>query len=191
MHSVGLVLTNTGSRVSRFLGFFTKARYNHVSISVSCNLDEFYSFGRRVLWFPLIGGFVVEHIDKGMYKLFRNTDCVIYKLEIDDYKYYELCKKIEGYKENSKIYKYNLPGLIGVLIGIPIRMRNRYFCSQFVANLFHECAIYNFGKDPSLVTPDEFHSIPGLKIIYNGMLSEMPGGEIHSARRVSLGTSQV
>lgn len=191
MRAVGLILTNTGSKVSKLLGIFTRAKYNHVSIGLSSDMNEFYSFGRRVLYFPLIGGFIVESFDEGMYKLFRNTECIIYKLEIDDYKFDNLRKKIDGYKENSKIYKYNLPGLFGVLIGVPIKMKNRYFCSQFVANLFHECDIYNFGKDPSLVTPDEFHTISGLEVVYKGRLSEISRGSFILNTKIKLGANQV
>ena len=42
-----VVLSDSGSVVSKLLRLFTKAKYNHVSLSLREDLSEMYSFGRR------------------------------------------------------------------------------------------------------------------------------------------------
>ncbi|MGE5613354.1 MAG: hypothetical protein ACM3XR_03020 [Bacillota bacterium] len=61
MKSVYLVMTATGTWVSKCIKIYTKSRYNHVSLCLDPGMNEFYSFGRKIRWFPLIGGFIIEH----------------------------------------------------------------------------------------------------------------------------------
>ncbi len=171
MERIYLVLTATGTLFSKFLGLITGARYNHVSLGLDDDIEEFYSFGRKIIWFPLIGGFVVERADKGVYKVFRDTSCLIYRLEIEDRQFDQLKICIEGFKKNQHLYKYNLIGLLGVVFNIPLKRKNRFFCTQFVATMLDECGIHSFQKDLSLVTSDDFHEIPGLRRVYEGLLS--------------------
>ena len=173
MERIYLVLTATGTLFSRFLGLITRARYNHVSLGLDDDIEEFYSFGRKIIWFPLIGGFVVERANKGLYKVFSDTACLIYKLEIEDWQFDKLKVCIDNFKKNQHIYKYNIIGLLGVMFNIPSKRKNRFFCTQFVATMLDECGIYSFKKDLSLAAPDDFHKIPGLVKIYEGLLSEL------------------
>jgi hypothetical protein len=135
-------------------------------------MDEFYSFGRKVIWFPLIGGFVIEKINEGMYKIFKNTTCRIYEMEIRNEQYRKLRKSIKKYKTNADTYKYNLPGLLGLMLNRPFKRENYYFCSQFVATILLESGIFEFEKDPALVTPNDFCFIPHIVPIYEGKLCE-------------------
>jgi hypothetical protein len=135
-------------------------------------MQEFYSFGRKIVWFPLIGGFVVERIDSGVYKACADTRCIIYKLEIDDLKYDLLKASVDLFIKNKELYRYNIIGLLGVILKVPMKRKNRYFCTQFVAAMLQQSGIHDFKKDASLVTPDDFHKIPGLSRLYEGRLSE-------------------
>ncbi len=173
MKSIYIVLTATGTLFSRCIGLYTKERYNHVSLCLDSQIHEFYSFGRKIIWFPLYGGFVVEHTDSGMYKAFGNTMCAIYRLEIEDRKFETLEHSIRSFVKNRKKYGYNLLGLIGVMLNIPMKRRNKYFCTQFVATMLKNNGIHDFKKDLSLVTPQDFYKIPDLLPIYEGKLSEM------------------
>lgn len=173
MESIYLVLTATGTLFSRCIGLYTKARYNHVSLCLDSGINEFYSFGRKIRWFPLIGGFVVEHIDSGLFKAFGKTTCAIYRLDIFDEKYEVLQQSINAFISNKKKYGYNLIGLVGIMLNIPLKRKNKYFCTQFVADVLQRCNIHDFGKDPSLVTPHDFYSIKELVPVYEGRLSDL------------------
>lgn len=183
MESIYLVLTATGTLFSRCIGFYTKERYNHVSLCLDSGINEFYSFGRKIRWFPLIGGFVVERIDSGLFKAFGNTTCVIYRLEICDEKYEVLKQSVDTFISNKKKYGYNLLGLLGVMLNMPFKRKNKYFCTQFVSAVLQECGIHDFGKDPSLVTPHDFYDITELVPVYEGKLSDL--GCVASAKKAT------
>ena len=55
-----IVISQTGTLLSRILKYITGAEYNHASISLSRDLDKMYSFGRRHPYYPFWGGFVIE-----------------------------------------------------------------------------------------------------------------------------------
>jgi len=173
MESIYLVLTATGTLFSRCIGLYTKARYNHVSLCLDSDINEFYSFGRKIRWFPLIGGFVVEHTDSGLYKAFGNTTCDIYKLDICEEKYEGLKLLVDAFISNKQKYGYNILGLIGVMLNMPLKRKNKYFCTQFVADMLQQCNIHDFGKDPSLVTPHDFYYIKELVPVYEGRLCDL------------------
>jgi hypothetical protein len=172
MKSIYIVLTATGTLFSRCIGLYTKARYNHVSLCIDPRVHEFYSFGRKITWFPLYGGFVIEHKDRGMYKAFGNTMCAIYRLDIEDHKYKSLEQAVGRFIENRGEYGYNILGLFAVMMNRPLKRKNKFFCTQFVATMLSENGIFDFGKDLSLVTPQDFYSIPDLVPVYEGKLSE-------------------
>ena len=48
MRKIYIVLTYTGTFLSKIIRMYTKEEYAHVSISFNENLEEMYSFGR--LW---------------------------------------------------------------------------------------------------------------------------------------------
>lgn len=80
--SVFILLTNTGTFLTRVIKSYTRAPYNHASISFDRELSELYSFGRKTPSNPLDGGFVKEDIKTGTYSRFPNTTCVIYELQV-------------------------------------------------------------------------------------------------------------
>lgn len=54
--SVYIMLTNTGTLFTKLIQGYTKAPYNHASISFNRELSELYSFGRKHPANPLNGG---------------------------------------------------------------------------------------------------------------------------------------
>ncbi len=173
MKSIYIVLTATGTLFSRCIGLYTKAKYNHVSLCLDSDIHEFYSFGRKIRWFPLYGGFVIEHKDKGLFKAFEDTMCAVYRLDVEDHKFEALEQMIRYFIKNRRKYRYNLIGLFGVMLKVPLKRKNKFFCTQFVATMLQNNNIHDFGKELSLVTPHDFYKIPELVMIYEGRLSEL------------------
>lgn len=165
-------MTQTGTLFSRTIKLFTKSPYNHISIGFDDHLQEIYSFGRKKPRNPLLGGFVNEGINKGVYEVYKNTKCRIYKIEINEEEYIRLEKKIELFKRRRNRYKYNLMGVIAVMFGIPVKRKYHYFCTQFVARLLHSSKIFIFNKDISLVMPEDFYYIEKAVLVYEGKLAE-------------------
>lgn len=164
---VYLLFTNTGTLLTKTIGLYTRAEYNHVSIALDPNLEEVYSFGRKQLHNPFLGGFVRESTHEAF---FQKADCSIYACAVSPEQKQKLQEILTAFKNRKDYYQYNLLGLIGVLINLPIPRSNAYFCSQFVAYLLTEAEIVTFDKPPELITPQNIQHIPGLISLYQGKL---------------------
>ncbi len=165
-----ILLTHSGSLLSKCIKQYTQEPYSHVSLALDIDLEDLYSFGRLNPRNPFIGGFVREDIIKGSYSRFPNTTCALYSLEINDFQYAALKQEILTFKLNQNKYGYNLIGLLGVVLGIPIERKYNYFCSQFVAALLKNSGISLFQKPIALVSPKDFRQCKFLQLIYEGKL---------------------
>ncbi|NLJ97514.1 MAG: hypothetical protein GX321_10220 [Clostridiales bacterium] len=167
-----ILLSQTNTYPARAIHFYTKEPYAHASIAFDENLEEMYSFARRGLYNPFNAGFIREHIDSGVFARFSSTTCCVYELQITNKQYYNLRQEINVFIENKDSYSYNYLGLLGAAFNIPIKSKQRYFCSQFVAYLLQQSEINIFNKDYSLIKPRDIRVNPYLKPIYQGKLAE-------------------
>ena len=76
-YGVYIVITQTGTALSRALKAVTGEAYNHASISLRSDLARMYSFGRRRPYNPFEGGLVAESIRAGTFKRFADTECIV------------------------------------------------------------------------------------------------------------------
>lgn len=167
-----IVLSNTGTLLTRMIGKYTKIPYNHVSICFDDELHEIYSFGRKKPWFPAWGGFVQEELDEGgVYYYFSETVCTIYELNITYENHRNLRKNVDKFKKNRRRYYFNALGFLGIIINHPIKLPYGYFCSNFVAYVLQQSGIDLFEeKNPALVTPNDFYMNKKLNKIYEGKI---------------------
>lgn len=174
LKTVYVLLTDTGTLFTKLIKWVTNAPYNHASIAFDENLDEIYSFGRKHPRNPLIAGFIREDVYFGTYRYFDNTRCLLIKIHISPKEYRRIRKVIHGFNNNKDIYSYNLLGLIGVAVRHPINQRNKYFCSQFVAEVFEKGGLNLWSFPPALVTPNDFLIHPRFEFVYEGKLYDYP-----------------
>ncbi|TLS49062.1 hypothetical protein FE782_27705 [Paenibacillus antri] len=170
--SVYILLTNTGTLFTKSIQSYTKAPYNHASISFDRELTELYSFGRKNPNNPLNGGFVKEDIKTGTYSKYPNTTCVIYELKATRREVDKMKRVLRIFIRSRQKYLYNLLGVFGIVLNEPVEFSNSYFCSQFVAEILQRSGIRLWNKLPALVTPDDFRKSDRLRLIYEGKLSE-------------------
>ncbi|GGA67582.1 hypothetical protein [Ornithinibacillus halotolerans] len=182
-----LLLTDTGTAFTRLIKSYTKKPYNHASIAFDPNLEEVYSFGRKTPRNPFIGGFVREDINS---VLFKRADCAIYSLTVSDEDYQKMNRFIQLIAENKDLYRYNLIGLLGVVVKKPIKRKNAFFCSQFVGSVLKESENINFEKDVALIQPNDLLRSANFELIYEGRLVEyqhdMPKERVHSYPVISI-----
>ena len=167
-----ILLTYTGTFPSKIIKAYTREPFSHVSIGFDMNLKEIYSFARKKPNNPLIAGFVNENIEKGTFAKFSNTTCAVFSLSVTNTQYKRLKIVIKDFNSKKENYRYNLLGLVGIIIGYPIERDNTYFCSQFVATVLEKSDINLFDKKPGLVTPSDFRLSNHLTLIYSGILSD-------------------
>ncbi|OKP99595.1 hypothetical protein [Paenibacillus sp. P46E] len=171
-HSVYILLTNTGTLFTKLIQGYTKAPYNHASISFDRELTELYSFGRKNPSNPLNGGFVHEDLRTGTFSKYPNTTCVIYKLHVSGREVEKMRRVLHIFIRSRQKYLYNMLGVIGIALKEPVEFSNSYFCSQFVAEILDRSGIKLWNKLPALVTPDDFRQSERLELIYQGKLRE-------------------
>jgi hypothetical protein len=166
------MISYTGTKVSRLLRLFTRNKYTHVSISFDEELNELYSFGRRNLYFPLIGGLIKEDLDDGVYKKYVETYCCIYEIETTEDKFYEAKQILNNFLSEQSEYKYNFIGLVAMALNFPLQRKYHFVCSQFVAFILNNTGIVKFNINVYLARPKDFESITGSRLIYSGVLKD-------------------
>ena len=62
MKEIYIVLTHTGTTLSKLIKSYTKDEFSHVSIALDIKLEKMYSFGRLNPYNPFVAGFVHEYI---------------------------------------------------------------------------------------------------------------------------------
>lgn len=163
-----LVQSYTRTIPARLVKLATKYKYSHVSLCLDKKCDVMYSFGRKKLYNFLNGGFISEKRDGAFFKRFSDTVCRIYELEVTDEQYNKLYSKIEYMIENEDKYKYDTLGFVLRGFKIKVKFKDRYVCSQFVAQMLVDANVAEFDKDTAFVKPQDFDSLRGVKKIYEG-----------------------
>ena len=168
MKQIYIVLTYTGTVMSKIIKSYTRDEFAHVSIALDQNLQQMYSFGRLNAYNAFNGGFVHEYIDKGTFKRFHNTRAKIYCIDIDEEKYEMLQNQISNFEKEKDKYDFNYLGLFGVGFNIKRRKPNCFYCAEFVKYVLENSEI-DFSL-PELIRPENFKDIPESKEIYKGLL---------------------
>ncbi|XKH49788.1 hypothetical protein LG275_09105 [Chryseomicrobium palamuruense] len=169
---VYILLTDTGTVFTKTIKTYTKAPYNHSSLSLDKELTQLYSFGRKKPNNPFQAGFVQEDVLNGTYKKYPNTTCALYEIQVSPRQYQKIERMIALFQRNNKKTIYNLLGVFGVAVKAPFEPKGSYFCSQFVAEILHRAGIRFWPKLPSLVEPNDFRTILSSNLVYEGLLQE-------------------
>lgn len=168
MKKIYIIVSNSGSLVSKVLMHFTHQKYVHVTIALDDNLKEAYSFGRKFTYVPLPGGFINEKYDK-RYKHFKNSYFKIYELKVSNNKFQKLKNNLKNdYLINKKKYKYNIIGLYYIQRKKIHHREKHLLCSQFCSKILIDNNILTFAKDYSLIKPEDFLNIENTNVIYEG-----------------------
>lgn len=162
-----LLLTDTDTMLTRVIKAYTKMPYNHASIGFSSELAEVYSFGRKTVYNPFIGGFVKEDIHS---ILFQQADCVLYSITVTDYQIEKMHSYIQRMEAQKETYSYNFIGLFGVMIKKTVKRKKAFFCSQFVATVLKEGMIMNSEQDLSLIKPSDLPHLADFQLVFEGSL---------------------
>ena len=126
MKSIYLVMSQSGSMLSRTIKLISRKKYSHISISLNGDLNYMYSFGRKHPYNPFIGRFVIEGVDMGTFLRFKNTKCRVIEIKVSDSQYEMLCSNIYDMIENKDKYKYNLIGLFLAAFNVHKTFDNKF-----------------------------------------------------------------
>ena len=168
MKKIYIILTHTGTALSKIIKGFTKDEFSHVSIALDIELKEMYSFGRLNPYNPFWAGFVHEYIDKGTFKRFYKTRAKVYSLEITNEQYKFINNNIDQIKNNKEDYKFNIIGLFAVGFHKKIKKQKSFYCAEFIKYVMEKADIKI--DLPDIVKPEDFKNIKELQEIYGGLL---------------------
>ena len=165
-----IVVTQTGTMLSRVLKLITNAQYNHVSVSLDPTLNTMYSFGRKNPYNPFWGGFVIESPHFGTFKRFSETDSVVLCLPLSPEQKEKMKKRLEDMYQNRKNYSYNTMGLLLAALRIHYQPERSYYCSEFVKAILEEFDLISDTPVGKIPKPVEFLQLRGSIVVYRGKL---------------------
>lgn len=167
-----IVLTRTNTTISKLIHLIKKDEYTHASISLDKDLSVLYSFGRKYTHYPFIGRFMIENINKGVYKSCNKLPGAIIKIEVSEEEYKKVKRLLNYFISNRNHYKYNYRGLYHSLLNKPVSYEDRFLCSEFVYYILNESGIVDFKIPRNLVRPQSFLDVEG-KLTYKGDLKKL------------------
>lgn len=171
---VYIMISKTGTWLSRILGFLSGFKYMHSSISFDPTLKEMYSFGRIKPHNPLIGGFVKESLYQGVYTFSSKNECMVYSTTISEEQAELLKGEIERFEMSDQAYHYNFLGLFFIPFRIKVQRKHHYFCSQFITELFIRIAILDQNVKPYRTSPKDLVNLLNLQLEYSGLIKDYP-----------------
>ena len=172
MKKIYFLLTRTQTVPARVIRMVKGGVYSHVSLSLTPETDRFYSYARRKLHNFLVGGIKLEDIHKDIFALYPDSICALYEISVSDEAYYRMKNEVDKYFANYKHATYNFLGTLLLTVGIKYNRGYKLTCSQFVAVMLHASGEIELPKDPYLMIPNDFLSIPGSRVIYEGALKD-------------------
>jgi hypothetical protein len=165
-----LVVSQTGTILSRIVKYVTRDKYNHVSLALDKDLSSLYSFGRKKPYNPFVAGFVKESPTTGTFGRFKKTVAVVLEVEVEEEIYRSMEDELTCMYEHRNEYHYNYMGLITAFFGKLRPKKNTYYCSEFVQMFLRKYGLGLKKGEKELVCPNDFVNVDGGKIIYTGVL---------------------
>ena len=147
MKCISVLLTTYPGRFSSVIARLSGRGYTHASIGLE-EPGRFYSFH--------FGGFAEETPESLRRQGVTRSRC--YRLSIPDAAYRRVEARIRALAAHREDYRYTCLGVWCCVLGLPFRRKNRYFCSQFVAELLAGSGAVPLRKAPCLYLPNQ---LPG------------------------------
>ena len=172
MKKVYIILTHTGTIVSRIIRCYTGHEFSHVSISLDEELTKMYSFGRLNPYNTFIGGFVNERLNSGTFKRFKKTKAAVYSLVVTDEQYKKMEQAVVNVEQEKDKYKFNILGLIYAAFNKKRNKEYCFYCAEFVKYILEQAEVDL--ELPKVIKPENFKDLPELKLTYKGYLRMYP-----------------
>ena len=165
MKQVTILLTKYTDFWGRFARGITGKGFSHASISLDEKEEIFYSFSKK--------GFTIEKPKKYWPKK-KKPGSMYIRITVPKHFYEVLENEIHKIQMEKEKYSFSKLGLFLCYLGIPSRLKNQYFCSQFVADVLSRSGIVQLKKSGSLYVPNNFindinHYFPYQQTFYHNL----------------------
>ena len=169
-----LIFSSTPLKMGAFIRYVTGERYNHLSLSLGCDLSTLYSFARKYRNTPFYGGFVRESAER-----FKNSgrfaNIRICAVPVTAEQYKAVARILFKMNSDPKKYRYNTISAIFALRKKRIYIENSYTCIEFVVEILNQCNITDKIKKERFYSLSDLQNIFGDCIIYDGVFPNIEG----------------
>lgn len=143
-HVVSILFSRYHSTFSNLIYWISGRGFTHASIALDEENEFYYSFNMK--------GFRRE-----CPKHHKNKDSkdICYHLEISEKNFQQIKMELEEFKRKEKEIGYCRIGVFLCFLHISHKFKNRYFCSQFVAEMLGLVDGISLKKDATLYMPNQ------------------------------------
>ncbi|MGL5744645.1 MAG: hypothetical protein ACRCXX_05800 [Cetobacterium sp.] len=159
MEPVYVLLTKGTTLGNKVVSAVTHTPYGHASISFDHTLEKLYSFGtnrlnsnpnKRFMTFieedlATFNKVNAGKVEYGLYAIFISKD-----------KKEKMKKAVSEMVKSQTKFNFNYLGIFGYLLNTPVKVKDSFFCSEFIATVFKNVGIELFEKPSQLVAPHDF-----------------------------------
>ena len=139
-NAIYIVFSATPTGMGRVIRVATRHSYNHVSLSLSRDIQKLYSFARYHKTTPLYGGFVVESILR--YQSFAgDTRVKVCRIPMDAAQLTYLHNYIDRLWNDRREYIYNTPAALASLFHLRLYIPKAHTCATFVHDILVRYAL--------------------------------------------------
>ena len=140
MKTIYILLTRSGTLLSKLVYAVTGASYTHASMAFDEELNCLYSSTRKNGYTMFPAGPSKEYLNKGVFRLRGDAPCALYALDVTDEAYVRARRRAEHMMARGELYRFNTLGLILCALHIRWQRRRHYFCSSSSARCWKRAA---------------------------------------------------
>lgn len=182
LRPVYILLTYTDTTLAKLIKLKTHQPYSHASISLDTKLDNMYSFGRKNEGDRF--KFINEDIREGVLKdVSDKASYSLYMVLITDEEYIRLQNTLDDFKSKGDKLKFNFSGLVSLAFGKGRESEDRFFCSEFIAELLRHANPNIYNKSSSLYTPTDLVKGKRFAFVKKGVLKNYNKYDVDSKIR--------
>lgn len=161
---ITILLTQYPTAMASVLQYLTDFPYTHTSIGLEEDRDTFYSFVKK--------GFIVEKVTRYNKPGRAPFPCELYEIPVAEHTYQHIKTLLAEYTARKEELHYTHRSmLLSLLLYVPLQMKDRYFCSHFVAEVLQRGRVLREEKHCTLYLPKDFPRLPGARMIFRGDLA--------------------
>ena len=174
--TVYIVISQTGSIVSKILKKITGAKYNHASIALDAGLIPMYSFARKYTYSPFWGAFI------------KGTQAQVIALSVTEAQHQAIGERLTQMYEQREKYHYNYFGLFLAYFQKRYHPKHCYYCSEFVRSVLEGAQVIPYDYYGEVVKPIDFLNLPDCSVVYEGNLKAYYDGRMQAENCPSANT---
>jgi FMN phosphatase YigB (HAD superfamily) len=163
LYPVYILLSFGSTAMGNIIKKVTHEPYSHASLAFDPSLSKLYSFN--------IPGLVIEDIKEGNYIKKKNYKFSLYTIFVNRKQLFSMDSALKGFLDKKDELSYSIKGLLHKLFNKETHDDDKFFCSQFVAEIIKAGDEKLIKKDASLYTPYDLRKIKSCFFIQKGYLA--------------------